>query len=179
MRLEAHSATLVSRIPAREPARWSGLEGLVTHAGELAASMLGLSAPTLPLGARHHPMRAGADLSLRGTARLVAETLERLDLNDVTLVGIDTGGAVVHLLTSEDPARIARAVLVSCDAFDKLPSRMRPVSAEHAGLVAPRRIGHRACSRAEPPAGNSMLSRRFRSSRWERASQIALEGRRD
>lgn len=38
-------------------------------------------------------MRADADLSLRGIARLVAEFCDRLDLRDVTLVGNDTGGA--------------------------------------------------------------------------------------
>lgn len=43
VRLEAHPATLVARILAREPASWSGLEGLVAHAQELAASMPGLS----------------------------------------------------------------------------------------------------------------------------------------
>ena len=43
-------------------------------------------------------MAAGADLSPRGVARLVAELLERLDLDDVTLVGNDTGGALVQLV---------------------------------------------------------------------------------
>ena len=39
-------------------------------------------------------MGAGADLSLPGIARLVTEFLGRLGLEDVTLVGNDTGGAV-------------------------------------------------------------------------------------
>lgn len=42
-RLEAHPATLAARILAREPASWSGLEGLVAHAQELAKSMPGLA----------------------------------------------------------------------------------------------------------------------------------------
>lgn len=42
-RLEAPPATLVARILAREPASWSGLEGLVSHARELAVNMPGLS----------------------------------------------------------------------------------------------------------------------------------------
>jgi pimeloyl-ACP methyl ester carboxylesterase len=49
-------------------------------------------APTLPLGAHRHPMHADADLSLPGIVRLVRELLDRLDLEDVTLVGNDTGG---------------------------------------------------------------------------------------
>ena len=78
-------------------------------------------APTLPLGAHRHPMHDGADLSLRGIARLAAELLDRLDLHDVTLVGNDTGGALVQLLICEGAARVARVVLASCDAFDNFP----------------------------------------------------------
>lgn len=77
-------------------------------------------APTLPLGAHRQAMRDGADLSLRGIARLVGEFLAALDLGDVTLVGNDTGGALVQLLVSEDDQRIGRIALVSCDAFDNL-----------------------------------------------------------
>src|SRR5689334_21119655 len=54
--------------------------------------------PTLPLRAHRRPVRPGTDLSLPGIARLVAEFLSALDLHDVTLVGNDTGGAVVQLL---------------------------------------------------------------------------------
>jgi pimeloyl-ACP methyl ester carboxylesterase len=78
-------------------------------------------APTLPLGAHRHAMRADADLSLPGIARLVAEFLDRLDLHEVTLVGIDTGGALVQLLMGEGAARVGRVVLASCDAFDDFP----------------------------------------------------------
>src|SRR5690349_2542999 len=55
-------------------------------------------APTLPMGAHRRAMRADADLSLPGVAMLVAEFLDRLDLHGVTLVGNDTGGALVQLL---------------------------------------------------------------------------------
>jgi pimeloyl-ACP methyl ester carboxylesterase len=79
-------------------------------------------APTLPLGAHRRPVADGAVLSLAGVARLVAELLERLDLHDVTLVGNDTGGAIVQLLASaEELPRVARIGLVSCDAFDNFP----------------------------------------------------------
>jgi pimeloyl-ACP methyl ester carboxylesterase len=64
-------------------------------------------------------MNADADLSLPGVARLVEEFLERLGLEDVTLVGNDTGGALVQLLV--DSPRVGRIVLVSCEAFDNLP----------------------------------------------------------
>lgn len=73
--------------------------------------------PTLPLGAHRHPMHPDADLTLRGLARLVGEVLTTLDLRDVTLVGNDWGGA--QLLIDDD--RVARLVLVACEAFDNYP----------------------------------------------------------
>jgi pimeloyl-ACP methyl ester carboxylesterase len=77
--------------------------------------------PTWPLGAHRTPMRAGADLSPRGVARVVATFLEALDLRDVVLVGNDTGGAVCQLLLDEDSTRVGRLVLTNCDAFDSFP----------------------------------------------------------
>ena len=78
-------------------------------------------APTLPLGAHRRAMKVGADLSLPGIAKLVAEFLDRLGLHDVTLVGNDTGGAVVQLLAADGAPGAGRVVLASCDAFDNFP----------------------------------------------------------
>ena len=75
--------------------------------------------PTLPLGAHRRAMNDDADLSLPAIAKLIEEFLERLDLRDVTLVGNDTGGALVQLLIGSP--RVGRIVLVSCEAFDNLP----------------------------------------------------------
>lgn len=98
-------------------------------------------APTLPLGAHRHPMRAGAELSLPAIARLVDELLERLDLTDVTLVGNDTGGAIVQLLMAADGTRIGRAVLISCDAFDNYPPGLTGRTLVLAGRLSPRLFG--------------------------------------
>src|SRR3954471_23474301 len=43
-------------------------------------------APDLPLGSHSHPMRAGTDLSLPGLARIVADLIEALGLDDVAVV---------------------------------------------------------------------------------------------
>lgn len=80
--------------------------------------------PTLPLGAHRRAARPGADLSLPAQARLVLELLERLNLQDVTLVGNDTGGALVQLIAGGDAPRVGRIVLVSCEAFDNFPPPM-------------------------------------------------------
>lgn len=98
-------------------------------------------APTLPLGAHRHPMHADADLSLPGVARLVAELLERLDLRKVTLVGNDTGGMLVQFLMADGEARVERAVLVSCDAFDNFPPGLTGRTLVLTGRLSPRLFG--------------------------------------
>jgi pimeloyl-ACP methyl ester carboxylesterase len=98
-------------------------------------------APTLPLGAHRHPMHADADLSLAGIARLVGEFLDRLDLHDVTLVGNDTGGALVQLLMGDGAARAGRVVLVSCDAFDNFPPGLTGKTLVLIGRLPPAMFG--------------------------------------
>jgi pimeloyl-ACP methyl ester carboxylesterase len=86
-------------------------------------------------------MHADADLSLRGIARLVAELLDRLDLGDVTLVGNDTGGAVVQLLVCDDATRVSRIVLASCDAFDNFPPGLTGKTLVLTGKLPPALFG--------------------------------------
>ena len=75
-------------------------------------------APDLPLGSHAAPMHPDADLSPLGVAQLVADFLAALDLNAVTLIGNDTGGAICQLVIAHHPARITRLVLTNCDAFE-------------------------------------------------------------
>jgi pimeloyl-ACP methyl ester carboxylesterase len=98
-------------------------------------------APTLPLGAHRHAMHAGADLSLPGIARLVAELVDRLGLQDVTLVGNDTGGALVQLLMCDGTAGVGRVVLVSCDAFDNFPPGLTGKALMLTGKLPPAMFG--------------------------------------
>lgn len=84
--------------------------------------------PDWPLGSHTVPMRADADLSPRGVAHMVAELLERLALEDVTVVANDTGGAIAQLLVVDRPERVGRLVLTPCDAFENfLPPVFRPL----------------------------------------------------
>src|SRR5215831_6125132 len=75
--------------------------------------------PTLPLGSHRHPMRRDADLSLHGFGQMVAEIMERLDLRNVTLVQNDHAAALA--LAGENPDRVARLVISSCEAFENYP----------------------------------------------------------
>jgi pimeloyl-ACP methyl ester carboxylesterase len=100
--------------------------------------------PTLPLGAHRHAMRADADLSLPAVARLVGEFLDRLDLRDVTLVGNDTGGALVQLLIRDGAPgleRVGRIVLASCEAFDNFPPGLTGRTLMLTGKLSPRLFG--------------------------------------
>jgi pimeloyl-ACP methyl ester carboxylesterase len=89
-------------------------------------------APTLPLG---------ADLSLPGIARLPAEFLDRLNMDEVTLVGNDTGGALAPPLMAGDAARVARLVLVSCNAFDNFPPGLTGKTLVLSGKLSPAMVG--------------------------------------
>jgi pimeloyl-ACP methyl ester carboxylesterase len=80
--------------------------------------------PDWPLGSHDAPMKADADLTPPGLARLVADFLAALDLERVTLVGNDSGGAISQIVVTEHPERIARLVLTPCDAFEVFPPRM-------------------------------------------------------
>jgi pimeloyl-ACP methyl ester carboxylesterase len=84
--------------------------------------------PELPLGAHQYPMKPEAELSPRSVARMLAELIEKLDLDGVTVVGNDTGGAISQLLVTEHPDRIARLVLTPSDAFEHFfPPAFRPM----------------------------------------------------
>jgi pimeloyl-ACP methyl ester carboxylesterase len=80
--------------------------------------------PDLPLGAHSRAMDRGADLSPPAIARLIEELATTLGLDDVTLVGNDTGGALCQLVVANDPAWVNRLVLTSCDAFEVFPPRV-------------------------------------------------------
>jgi pimeloyl-ACP methyl ester carboxylesterase len=76
-------------------------------------------APDWPLGAHRVPMPPDADLTPPGVAGLIAEFLEALDLDDVTVVANDTGGAITQILMANHPQRLGRVVLTPCDAFEE------------------------------------------------------------
>jgi hypothetical protein len=89
--------------------------------GRLAGRGLRCIAPTWPLGAHPEPMRDGADVTMAGVAAMIAELLERLELQDVVLVGNDTGGALAQIVAGTYPQRLGALVLTSCDAFEHFP----------------------------------------------------------
>lgn len=97
--------------------------------------------PTLPLGSHKHPMKPDADLSLRGMGRILAEFIERLDLDDVTLCFNDWSAAQT-MVADGLMDRVGRLVLVSC---------------ETAGNYPPGLGGHAVWLSAKLPGGLSLM----------------------
>ncbi len=105
-------------------------------------------APDWPIGAQQVAMNADADLSPPGVAATIAAFLEALELEDVTIVGNDSGGAMSQVLVTRHPERIGRLVLTNCDTHDNFPpgifKAMPPLAKLPGGmaaLAAPFRIG--------------------------------------
>ncbi|MFF0066333.1 alpha/beta fold hydrolase [Streptomyces sp. NPDC005279] len=101
------------------------LHGLVHDATVWRAVVAGLGrdhrciAPTLPYGSHRIPMRPDVPLGPDSVNELIAEFLDRLDLREVTLVESDCGRA--QTVAGRHPERLARLVLISCEAFDNYP----------------------------------------------------------
>lgn len=87
----------------------------------LAARNLRCIAPNWPLGAHPSALRTGADRTLPGIAAMVDAFLGALGLEDVVLVGNDTGGLISQLVAVNHPDRLGALVLTSCDAFEHFP----------------------------------------------------------
>jgi pimeloyl-ACP methyl ester carboxylesterase len=122
-------------------------------------------APDWPIGAQQIAMNPDADLSPPGIAAIVADFLEALELDDVTIVGNDSGGAMSQVLVTRHPQRIGRLVLTNCDTHENFPpgvfKAMPPIAKLPGGmdlLAAPFRIGalaraaFRPFARTEIPA---------------------------
>jgi pimeloyl-ACP methyl ester carboxylesterase len=105
-------------------------------------------APDWPIGSQQVAMRPDADLSPVGVAGAIADLLEALELEEVTIVGNDSGGAISQVLVTTRPERIARLVLTNCDTHENFPPgifKAMPALAKLPGgmtaLAAPFRIG--------------------------------------
>ncbi len=131
-------------------------------ADALATAGIRSYAPDWPLGSHPIALNPDADQSPRGIAGQIASFIAALGLDDVTLVGNDTGGALCQFLLDTDPSRIGRVVLTDCDAFDEFPpapfgllfKSFRSPTAIRA-LLAPMR----ATAVRHSPAGFGMLVR--------------------
>ena len=75
--------------------------------------------PRLPWGAHRRPMHPDADLSLSGHTQILADFIDHLSLNDITLVESDS--AMAQLLVTFRPQRLGRVVFCSSETADNYP----------------------------------------------------------
>jgi pimeloyl-ACP methyl ester carboxylesterase len=86
--------------------------------------------PDWPLGSHVVPLKAGVDLSPPGLAAIIAAFASELGLENATVVGNDTGGAICQLVAVNHPESLGRLVLTPCDAYENfLPPAFRPLQA--------------------------------------------------
>jgi pimeloyl-ACP methyl ester carboxylesterase len=97
-------------------------------------------APDWPIGAQQIAMKPDADLTPYGIAALIDSFLAALDLDQVTIVGNDSGGAMSQVLVTRHPERIGRLVLTNCDTHENFPpgifKAMPPIAALPGGMAA-------------------------------------------
>lgn len=95
---------------------WRGVVPPLAEAGHRCI------APDWPLGSHTVAMDPEADLTPPAIADLIAEFLEALELDDVVLVGNDTGGALAQMVATRSPERLGALVLTPCDSFTNFPA---------------------------------------------------------
>lgn len=139
----------------------------------------------LPLGSHRTPMGADADLGPAGVAGLIADAVEGLDLENVTLVGNDSGGAYSQIALARHGDRIgprvSRLVLTSCETpYDEWPPP--PFDGLPAAAADPEMLGRLLGAledpviRATPPAYGLLLKR---PTETEASDSYALPASRD
>jgi pimeloyl-ACP methyl ester carboxylesterase len=88
--------------------------------------------PDWPLGSHDVPMNPDADLTTGGAAQLIGDFIAALGLENVTLVGNDSGGALSQIVVTDHAEHIGRLVLTPCDAFEVFP----PALFKYLGVLA-------------------------------------------
>jgi len=84
--------------------------------------------PDWPLGSHSVPMAPDADFSLPGLAALTVDFMDAIDLDAVTLVGNDSGGAIAQMVAARHPHRVTRLVLNSSELYERfLPPLFKPL----------------------------------------------------
>ena len=61
------------------------------------------------------------DVSVRANAKMLEEFLDALAIDQVDLVGNDSGGGICQIFAALYPARVRSLVLTNCDAHDNWP----------------------------------------------------------
>ena len=69
----------------------------------------------------HTEIDAGQDVSVTANAHMLAEFLDMLGIDQVDLIGNDSGGGICQIFAALYPSRLRSLVLSNCDAHDNWP----------------------------------------------------------
>ena len=101
---------------------WLANANLWRHVVDLLAGRFECIALDLPFGAHRIGLEPDADLSAEGCGALIAAALDALGLENVTLVGNDSGGAYSQIALAAGAEGVERLVLTSCETpYDQFP----------------------------------------------------------
>jgi len=102
----------------------------------------------MPLGSHELALPEGAPAGAPAAAAMVADALDALDLEQATLVGNDSGGAISQIVVTTRSERVGRLVLTACDYRDNFPPKLfsyfKPAAAVPGlmwALLQPMRLG--------------------------------------
>jgi pimeloyl-ACP methyl ester carboxylesterase len=121
----------------------------------------------LPLGSHRTPMNGDADLSPAGVAGLIAAAVEQLGLDELTLIGNDSGGAYSQIALARHAGRlgerVSRLVLTSCETpYDEWPPE--PFDGLPVAAADPQALGQLLAALEDPavrvtPAAYGLLAK--------------------
>ena len=66
-------------------------------------------------------IEAGQDVSVTANAHMLREALDALEIDQVDLVGNDSGGGIAQIFAANNPERVRTLTLTNCDTHDNWP----------------------------------------------------------
>ena len=84
------------------------------------------------MGLGYSEIAPSQDVSFTAQAHMIAEVLNALNIQNVDLVGNDSGGAIAQIFAAHHPERLRSLVLTNCDVHDGWPPPQVLPIMEHA-----------------------------------------------
>jgi len=84
------------------------------------------------MGLGYTEIAPSQDVSFTAQAHMIAEVLNALNIQNVDLVGNDSGGAIAQIFAAHHPERLRSLVLTNCDVHDGWPPPQVLTIMEHA-----------------------------------------------
>jgi pimeloyl-ACP methyl ester carboxylesterase len=66
-------------------------------------------------------IEAGQDVSVTANAQMLREVLDALEIDQVDLVGNDSGGGIAQIFAASNPERVRTLIFTNCDTHDNWP----------------------------------------------------------